>query len=293
MMKKLFLACVAIAMSVVAKAQTEMMVVEQTDGSKIEYEVSKVNRVYFYEQTPSVMVYSADSTEVTIYLDLLSDNYGWELSDSVTSARGTKKLIVVGDYSKMHLVGGRYNRNNAFLYYGGEIDFSGVTGWTEVPEYLFQGFNGTGIILPESVTKINSSAFQMCYGITYFKADGVTEVGDYAFYWLTNIGYKNLPMSECLSLNSVEKIGKKAFYGCEWLSELSFPKVTSIGEDAFSGCTRLKDLKLTAKGDIDVTSLGSDVTSKINLTLNADKKSEVENSVTWKGMTFASISFEE
>lgn len=293
MIKKFFLACVAIAMSVVAKAQTEIMVVEQTDGTKTEYDVSNVSRVYFYEQTPQVMVYSADSTEATIYLDLLSDKYSRELSDSIESAYGVEKLIVVGDYSQMNLKGGRYGRENAFLFYNGKIDFSGVTGWTEVPEYLFQGFYGTGIILPESVTKINSSAFQMCYGITYFKADGVTEIGDYAFYWLTNIGYKNLPMSECLSLKSVEKIGKKAFYGCEYLSELSFPKVTSVGEDAFSGCTKLKELKLTAQGDIEVISLGSDVTSQINLTLNADKKSEVEESVTWKGMTFASISFEE
>ncbi len=60
--------------------------------------------------------------------------------------------------------------------------------------------------------------------------DGVTKIGDYAFY-----GYKNLK-SVCLP-DSVISIGKEAFLLCSNITDITLANgITAIGESAFFGC---------------------------------------------------------
>lgn len=68
--------------------------------------------------------------------------------------------------------------------------------------------------------------------------DGVTEIGDFAFYMVDNCHNFVIP-------NTVEKIGKSAFGHCYELPSISIPdSVTEIGEDVFQSCDNLSSVTL-------------------------------------------------
>ncbi len=74
----------------------------------------------------------------------------------------------------------------------------------------------TSYTIPNSVTKIDTSAFDECRGLTS----------------------ATIP-------ESVITIGKSAFCDCSGLTEVSIPNsVTEIGDDAFSGCTSVTELTI-------------------------------------------------
>lgn len=69
--------------------------------------------------------------------------------------------------------------------------------------------------------------------------DGVTKIGDRAFYNCTDIRSVAIPAS-------VTAIGKKAFRGCEGLTSVVVPdSVTEIGEHAFAWCRKLQSIALS------------------------------------------------
>ena len=85
------------------------------------------------------------------------------------------------------------------------------------------------------------------YGIkTVTIGDGITSIGDYAFYSCRGMTELTLP-------SSVTRIGNSAFEGCSGLTELTLPNsVMSIGRSAFGGCSGLTELTLPNS----VTSIG-------------------------------------
>ena len=62
--------------------------------------------------------------------------------------------------------------------------------------------------------------------------EGITRIGDYAFYGKTNLKNLSLP-------STVTSIGEYSYYGCSGITEeLKLPSgLTSIGSSAFSGCS--------------------------------------------------------
>lgn len=74
-------------------------------------------------------------------------------------------------------------------------------------------------------------------GLTeYTIPDGVTTIGDNAFFGCKNLTRLTIP-------NGVETIALQAFYECAGLTEIILPEsVTTIEEGAFSGCSGLTDV---------------------------------------------------
>ena len=68
--------------------------------------------------------------------------------------------------------------------------------------------------------------------------NGVTSIGDYAFYNCSALKSISLP-------TGLKSIGKEAFWNCDSLTGIAIPdSVTSIGSEAFSWCSKLSEVKL-------------------------------------------------
>ena len=76
--------------------------------------------------------------------------------------------------------------------------------------------------------------------------DGVTSIGNFAFFMCSNLISITIP-------SSVTSIGNSAFYNCPGLTSIEIPEgVTSIGNYAFSDCTSLTSINIPEG----VTSIG-------------------------------------
>ena len=117
-------------------------------------------------------------------------------------------------------------------------------------------------IIPNSLTRIGSSAFYGCTGLSSVTIPNtVTSIGDFAFYGckdLTSVSIGNSVMSIekstfalCSGLtsidipNSVTNIGEYSFNGCSGLTSITIPNsVTGIGSSAFGGCSGITSITI-------------------------------------------------
>jgi len=99
--------------------------------------------------------------------------------------------------------------------------------------------NGGSVIIPDGVTSIGDYAFYDCTGLTSVTIpNSVTSIGDYAFYDCTGLTSVTIP-------NSVTSIGGHAFSYCTGLTSITIPNsVTTIGEDAFYFCYGLTSMTI-------------------------------------------------
>ena len=90
----------------------------------------------------------------------------------------------------------------------------------------------TQYIVPSSATEIGDYAFYYCSNLTNVTiSDSITAIGKYAFCDCSGMTSITIP-------NSVSSIGDSAFRSCSSLTGITIPdSVTSIGEFAFYGCT--------------------------------------------------------
>ena len=97
----------------------------------------------------------------------------------------------------------------------------------------------TAVVIEEGIHDIGEMAF---YGLTNLKSvtlpSTIVEIRDCAFKGCTALEEINFP-------EGLEKIGPSAFYGCTSLGKVDLPaSVTELGEYAFAHCTGLTDLTL-------------------------------------------------
>lgn len=140
----------------------------------------------------------------------------------------------------------------------------------------------TSVVVEDGVTEIGNFAF---YGLTNMKsiaiADSVTKIGAYAFKNCTALTDIQLP-------KNLETIGDSAFYNCTGLISVTFPEsVTFIDGYAFARCTGIK--QITFEGDAPEIEAGAfsgvkaDVDyPKENATWTEDKKQNYGGQLTWE-----------
>ena len=112
-------------------------------------------------------------------------------------------------------------------------------GITEIDDGAFHKLKMKKITIPDSVTKIGSSAFWYCGLLDKITIpNGVTEISSSTFRGCSSLKEVNLP-------NAVTSIGSNAFDGCCALGEITIPdSVTSIGNFAFEWCKTLKKINI-------------------------------------------------
>ncbi len=140
----------------------------------------------------------------------------------------------------------------------------------------------TSVVVEDGVTEIGNFAF---YGLTNMKSitisDSVTKIGAYAFKNCTALTDIQLP-------KNLETIGDSAFYSCTGLSAVTFPEsVTFIDGYAFARCTGIK--QITFEGDAPeikagaFSSVKADVDyPKENATWTENKKQNYGGQLTWE-----------
>ena len=116
--------------------------------------------------------------------------------------------------------------------------------------YLTSPFKAYGIktvTIGDGITSIGDFAFYDCLGLTELTLpNSVTSIGNYAFFSCCGLTELILP-------NSVTSIGNEAFRNCNRFTELTLPNsVNSIGWNAFRNCSGLTELTLSNS----VTSIG-------------------------------------
>ena len=140
---------------------------------------------------------------------------------------------------------------------------------TRIGSSAFSGCSGlTSVTIPNSVTSIGSSAFRGCSGLTSVTIpNSVTSIGDEAFrscsgltspiYNVHVFAYMPTSYSGAYTIpDGIESIAGNAFAGCSSLTSVTIPNsVTSIGYRAFSGCSGLTSVTIPNS----VTSIGSNV----------------------------------
>ena len=112
----------------------------------------------------------------------------------------------------------------------------------------FRDKNTTSYVIPDGVTSIGDGAFWGCTSLTSLVIpESVTSIGNYAF-----VGCDSL--TDIVIPDRVTRIGEFAFGGCESLTDIVLPEgVTSIGGSAFKNCISLTDIVIPDS----VTSIGN------------------------------------
>ena len=134
-----------------------------------------------------------------------------------------------------------------------------VVGWDRDNKDKFAGNEKIQeVIIPNTVTKISSFAFENCINLTTVTIpDSVTEMGSYAFDGCEKISVATLPATLLLYfpkenlttvvINGGTSIlaGSRGFSDCKNLISVTISdSVTSIGSNAFSDCEKLTTIRL-------------------------------------------------
>ena len=129
------------------------------------------------------------------------------------------------------------------------------------------------IKLPSTIVKIGEGAFRGCTALEKINIpSGISSIGNNAFYSCGNLSYNlydtgmylgneenpyvvfakasSTTINSCEINENTKIVYHRAFYGCEYLREISIPfGVESVGFQAFGGCIRLGSLSIPHLND--------------------------------------------
>lgn len=128
-----------------------------------------------------------------------------------------------------------------------DTDFTVPDSVTRIDSYAFQGARYLKNVTAGDLTSIESSAFTNCEALTSFTAASLSEVEFQAFY-----GCSNLETFTLTDADSLTTIGGSAFNRCSSLTAAPIAGATSIEEGAFQDCTALTSLSFCETGNVSI-----------------------------------------
>ena len=197
-----------------------------------------------------------------------------DIADTISGlSAGVYAIKVTGsiDSDTVSDIGSAMMNKNIML----DLDLSGTTGLTEIPDYAFENTNLTNIIIPEGMTSIGDSVFSDCDNLTSINIpDSVAFISNSAFrfcnslerfdvgannqYYISSDNGKSLYNKDKTTLiayptatgdiiipNGVTYINSRVFYDCSSLTNVTIPdSVTTIGYSAFGYCDNLTSVTI-------------------------------------------------
>ena len=150
---------------------------------------------------------------------------GYTIPDTVTSI-GSGAFYGCGNLENISVS----NENQNFTVLDGVLFNRDATTLLSYPA----GKTATEYTIPNGVTSIGNGAFYSCTNLVSVSIpNSVTSIGDNAFAECDRLTDVTIP-------DGVTSIGDGAFAKCDELTSVTIPNsVTSIGDGAFSGCTNL------------------------------------------------------
>ena len=149
------------------------------------------------------------------------------------------------------------------------VDVTISNGTYHLREKQFYNFvNIESVTLPDSIKRIESSAFRGCKSLKVTTYLG--SISDWCKIEFEDVDANPISYSHNLIIdreeikdvnieNSITKINNYAFYNCCHIVSLAIPiSVTSIGKEAFFGCVKLRELSIPGS----VTKIGSSAFAK-------------------------------
>ena len=130
---------------------------------------------------------------------------------------------------------------------------------TSIGDYAFADCDAlTSVIIGNGVVFIGNYAFYYCSALKDVYITDIASWCNISFesssanplYYATNFYLNGELITELVIPDGVTSIGNYAFYGCDALTSVVVPdSVTSIGSSAFSGCSSLESITLPFVGD--------------------------------------------
>lgn len=116
-----------------------------------------------------------------------------------------------------------------------------LTYCTSIGSDAFCGCKGfTSVTLSDNIVSLGSGAFSSCTNLKTAKlTDNITTIPDSCFSNCTSL--------ESIQTGKIKKVGYKAFYNCENLTDISFANdnnISEVFENAFENCTNLTEFAL-------------------------------------------------
>lgn len=128
-----------------------------------------------------------------------------------------------------------------------DADFTVPNSVTYIDSYAFQGARYLKNVTADDLTSIESSAFMNCESLTSFSAKSLGEVKLQAFYQCAKLETFTLEDEDSLTT-----IGGSAFNRCSSLTTAPIAGATSIEEGAFQNCTALTSLSFCETGNVSI-----------------------------------------
>lgn len=120
----------------------------------------------------------------------------------------------------------------------------------EFDDYTFAHCNSLVSAEFPKLKKTGTYTFAQCTAFETLSAPALNEITDFMF---TNTAIKEIP--DCLK--NVTKVGQKAFYTCNGLTEVTLTETDTVGVGAFYQCAALKKVSLASTRYIDADAFRS------------------------------------